>query len=143
MFSLIIRTRLTVSSSLLRTFSCRAGEHLFLRLELELHRQRLAQLGRFLRRALLEDLLLVVGDRLDLLEQLVAVFGEEDLLAAQLGGDSSLSVFSFLPKNLSIRAMGGITSDEIRRRESTNARRIRRNGDWLLHAIIRIHDEHS
>src|SRR5207302_9071111 len=60
------------------------GQHLLLRLELELHRQRLAQFRRLLRRALLKDLLLLGGDALEALEQLVAVLREDDLLAAQL-----------------------------------------------------------
>jgi hypothetical protein len=59
-------------------------EHLLLRFHLELHRQRLAQLGRFLSRPLLKNLLLFGGDLLDPLEHLVAILADQDFLAAQL-----------------------------------------------------------
>jgi len=59
------------------------GHELLLRLQLEVLGQRLAQLRRLLRRALLEDLLLVGADRLDLLEQPVPLLGQQDLLLTQ------------------------------------------------------------
>src|SRR5205814_1194051 len=43
-----------------------------------------AQLGGFLGGALLEDLLLVLAERFDLLEQTIALLGEQNLLTAKL-----------------------------------------------------------
>src|SRR5207247_262687 len=60
------------------------GHELFLGLELKVLRQRLAQLGGFLGCALLEDLLFVRADLLDLLEEPIALFRQEDLFAAKL-----------------------------------------------------------
>ena len=66
----------------------------------------------FLRGALLEDLLLLVGDLLDLFEELVALLGQEDFLAAKLLGGKLAQRLGLLAEDFVDEGHGGLPRGE-------------------------------